>query len=286
MSDASRLVILHNHLFKNAGTTIDWSLGRELGSAFVDHRDDAGMQQGARYLEGYLRDNPAMAALSTHHLTFPLPEIVGVRLAVLTMFRHPIERVTSVYAFERKQVTSRNPGPVKAREATLADYIEWRLEPLVGPCIRNFHFIKCLPPRALPLDPPDTSEFAQALAFARSVDLLGIVERFDERRLTRNRAFDRVGDGAFDAPQVPKAAAREDVGCLRRPWADGADARADDEEEGPRGNCAECIDTEDGVQALRIGVRRRFSVLQEVHVVREQGADAGIRQKRARDELG
>jgi hypothetical protein len=48
--DASqeRLVILHNHLFKNAGTTIDWSLGRELGSAFVDHRDDAGMKQGAR----------------------------------------------------------------------------------------------------------------------------------------------------------------------------------------------------------------------------------------------
>ena len=210
MSDASRLVILHNHLFKNAGTTIDWSLGRELGSAFVDHRDDAGMQQGARYLEGYLRDNPAMAGLSTHHLTFPLPEIVGVRLAVLTMFRHPIERVTSVYAFERKQVTSRNPGPVKAREATLADYIEWRLEPLVGPTIRNFHVIKCLPPRALPLDPPDSSEFAQALAFARSVDLLGIVERFDESMVLFEEAlrphFPRI-DLSYVAQNVGQSAA-------------------------------------------------------------------------------
>ncbi len=180
MSDASRLVIVHNHLFKNAGSTIDWALARELGTAFVQHWDDDGMRRGASYLGDYLREHPSVAALSTHHLTLPLPEVLGVRLAVLTMFRHPIERVTSVYAFERKQSTSRNPGPMKAREATLGEYVEWRLEPLVGPTIRNFHVIKCLPPRALPLEAPDSSELARALDFARAVDMLGVVERFDE----------------------------------------------------------------------------------------------------------
>ena len=36
-----RNVILHYHLFKNAGSTLDWSLQRQFGAGFVDHRDDA-----------------------------------------------------------------------------------------------------------------------------------------------------------------------------------------------------------------------------------------------------
>lgn len=180
MPDVRRVVIIHNHLFKNAGTTLDGALAREFGAAFVDHRDDAAMQQGPRYLEEYLRDHPGVAALSTHHLALPLPVIDGVQFAVITMFRHPIERVTSVYAFERKQEHSPNPGPRKARESSLAEYVAWRLDPLVGPTIRNFHVVKCLPPRLDFLAMPDAADESNALAFARSLAMLGLVERFDE----------------------------------------------------------------------------------------------------------
>ena len=35
-----RKVIIHKHLFKNAGTTFDWSLHKNFGNDFCDHRDD------------------------------------------------------------------------------------------------------------------------------------------------------------------------------------------------------------------------------------------------------
>ena len=42
----SRPVILHCHLFKNAGSTLDWSLQRQFGSTFIDHRDGDSMRFG------------------------------------------------------------------------------------------------------------------------------------------------------------------------------------------------------------------------------------------------
>jgi len=180
MPNTNRVVIIHNHIFKNAGTTIDGALARELGPAFIDHRDDEGMMQGARYLGRYLLENAGISALSTHHLFLPLPEIPGMRLLLITMFRHPLERVTSVYAFERLQVSSQNPGPAKARESNLREYVTWRLDPLVNPTIRNFHVLKCLPLRYGKPDMPDADDETQALNFARAIDMLGLVERFDE----------------------------------------------------------------------------------------------------------
>ena len=41
-----RHVLIHAHLFKNAGTTFDFSLQRSFGEQFVDHRDDAGWHAG------------------------------------------------------------------------------------------------------------------------------------------------------------------------------------------------------------------------------------------------
>ena len=203
MSDASRLVILHNHLFKNAGTTIDWALARELGSAFVDHRDDADMRQGAGYLGPYLLDNPGVSALSTHHLSLPLPELAGLRLAMIMMFRHPVERVTSVYEFERKQEGSQTPGALKARESSCSDYVAWRLEPGVGATIRNFQVRKCLPPRKGLPDRPAAAEVERALDVARSVEMLGLVERFDESMVLFEEAL-RPHFPGIDLSHVPQ----------------------------------------------------------------------------------
>jgi len=95
----NRVVIIHNHLFKNAGTTIDFSLKANFGEKFVDHRDDAAMAEGPNYLGPYLEKNPDIVALSTHTLVLPLPSLDGMYLPMIMMLRHPIERVTSIYHF-------------------------------------------------------------------------------------------------------------------------------------------------------------------------------------------
>ena len=175
-----RIVILHNHIFKNAGTTIDWALQRNFGDAFVDHRDDQLMRQGKSYLEYYLLDNKQIKALSSHHLSLPVPELVGVRMMIMMMFRHPIERVTSVYKFEREQELLSTPGVIHAKKYALGEYIVWRMRPDVGPTIRNFHVRKTLPSNKLSQELITEQDMVAAKQFVKSIELLGLVERFDE----------------------------------------------------------------------------------------------------------
>ena len=69
-----REVILHCHLFKNAGTALDWALQRTFGDGFIDHRYDDNMrQEGVVYLDGYLSKRPKVQVLSSHHMSF-MPE--------------------------------------------------------------------------------------------------------------------------------------------------------------------------------------------------------------------
>ena len=68
-SDMRRVVILHGHMFKNAGSTFDWALNKNFGKAFIDHRDDAALLKGGgAYLSDFLNSNPEVKAFSSHHL--------------------------------------------------------------------------------------------------------------------------------------------------------------------------------------------------------------------------
>jgi len=173
----SRAILLHAHMFKNAGSTFDWSLQRCFGTAFVDHRDDEAMRRGAAYLGPYLQQRPRLRALSSHWLTFPLPQLDDVDLHLAMFFRHPLERVRSVYLFERQQEGVSAPGTQRARELGFLDYVRWRLEPGVGPVIRNFHTRYC---SGHYLAKDIEQQYEQALATIESTPLVGLVHRYDE----------------------------------------------------------------------------------------------------------
>jgi len=176
----NRVVIIHNHLFKNAGTTIDFALRRNFGDQFLDHRDDESMMKGSSYLGPFLLENPDIVALSTHNLTLPLPALEGVYLPMIMMLRHPIERVTSVYHFERKQLDSDTEGAVYARGHSLKEYIQWRMIQSVTNTVRNFYMGRSMPPRPSANQPFTKNEFHDACDFLRNVEMLGFVDQFDE----------------------------------------------------------------------------------------------------------
>ena len=177
-----RAIIVHNHLFKNAGTTIDWALRKNFGRGFVDHRDNAAMKGGTAYLAGYFRANPRVRALASHHLALPLPELEDVDFHLLMLLRHPLERVTSVYNFEREQAQAGTQGARFAREHDLREYVLWRMRPDVPPSIRNYQVLRALPGPVHRGEMGDR-DLSQAKRFLESVPLLGIVEHFDESML-------------------------------------------------------------------------------------------------------
>ena len=185
-------MIVHNHIFKNAGTTIDWALAKNFGTTFVDHREDHLMRQGASYLGPYLSENRHIKALSSHHLAMPLPELVGVRTMMVMMFRDPLERVTSVYKFERAQELSSHPGVIHAKKYAFGEYIVWRMRPDVGPTIRNFHVRKTLPSKKISQVVISNQDMLEAKQFVKSVELLGLVERFDESMVLFEESLKRT----------------------------------------------------------------------------------------------
>ena len=175
-----RSIIVHNHLFKNAGSTIDWALEKNFGKGFVDHRDDIHMRQGTVYLGNYLEHHPHIKALSTHHLALPLPSLPKTHLLQMVMFRHPIERAISVYWFEKKQDASISRGAFQAQNHVLPEYIAWRMQPDVGPVIRDFQTRRTLQVNGCAKGNPTSQFTEEARHLVGTIELPGLVDRFDE----------------------------------------------------------------------------------------------------------
>lgn len=201
VDSGGKSVLVHAHLFKNAGTTLDWSLERSFGAGFCDHRDDAQMRGSPQYLADFLLKNSQLNALSSHWLPFPLPRINGVQLHPLVILRDPIERILSVYEFERRQAVD-HPGTKKAREGDLQSYVRWRLDAGTGPVIRNYQV------RMLSGEYPGTSiqrQFEQATSLLESLPAIGLVERYRESAVLFENAF------KASAPALDLAFQRQNV---------------------------------------------------------------------------
>jgi hypothetical protein len=172
-----RQLLIHAHMFKNAGTTFDWSLRRCFGAGFTDHRDDEAMKQGAHYLQSWLLSHEHCQALSSHWITPPLPEIQGLNVSLCLLFRDPIERMRSVYQFERSQTGVDTPGAIRAKKMSFAEYIEWQFQPMPGPVVKNYQTRYCSG-NYLGDDLEDS--FGKAEALLQSQPVVGLVHRYDE----------------------------------------------------------------------------------------------------------
>jgi len=176
MTQMERTVIIHCHIFKNAGTTFEWSLERNFGQAFLVHRDDEKMKKGAEYLGPFLYENPNIKALSSHHIKFPLPEIPNTRLLPVFIIRHPIDRIGSIYLFESKKDTHA-PKTMTAKNMSFQEYVLWRMNPTNEGLIRNFQTRYCLNEQA---DVINEEDYKIALKRISEIPLLGLVDYYDE----------------------------------------------------------------------------------------------------------
>lgn len=120
-----RSVIVHYHLFKNAGSSLDRTLEANFGAGWVA-REVNDPQLSASEIARYLAENPATSALSSHTALLPPPVIAGVDIIPILFVRHPIDRVRSLYDFGRSQAAD-TPGSRLAKKMDLREYIDWRL---------------------------------------------------------------------------------------------------------------------------------------------------------------
>jgi hypothetical protein len=171
-------LILHDHLFKNAGSTIDWALRRCFGSAFVEQRDPRA--RGSDFVLATLRANPAVSAISTHLFRPPLPAIADKRVFTLMMFRDPLERAVSIYHFNQRRRDRDDRCATAARSMSLREYIVWSMQPGISSTLCNFHIIKCHEEAFNDPLAVGVEHFETAKRYIASVPLVGLVDRFDD----------------------------------------------------------------------------------------------------------
>ncbi|MDA1113144.1 MAG: sulfotransferase family 2 domain-containing protein [Planctomycetota bacterium] len=134
-----RNVLVHFHIFKNGGTTFDYALKREFGKGFAEYDgNQASSVHLPEEIAAYLVKRPKVRALSSHHLRFPLPEVEKSSLFGVVFLRHPLDRMHSIYKYERKQ-KSESPGSKHAKKYSFPDYVQWRLDRGRVNLLCNYH---------------------------------------------------------------------------------------------------------------------------------------------------
>lgn len=172
-------ILIHYHIFKNAGTSFEGALEQVFGSGL--RRYDTPRHDGflaPRDIAQYVKVNPEAKVIITHQAAPPAPRINGRQPIASILIRDPMARIRSIYAFERTQPLN-DPGPVKARELDFRDYVQWRLR--VSPrmfCNFQVHF--CSRKRAKGDPSIGRAELDQAIAALDRTQIVGTVERYDE----------------------------------------------------------------------------------------------------------
>ncbi len=148
-------IILHYHYFKNAGTSVDAVLQQNFPGQWLTAEFD-GMENHIAVAD-WICAHPEAAAFSSHTAQFPLPEIADLRIVPIVFLRHPLDRIRSAYAFEKKQVSD-NYGAKLAKQTDFSGYIRTRLDNPHDLQCRNFQTFRLA--RAVP--GPRSSELDRA----------------------------------------------------------------------------------------------------------------------------
>jgi hypothetical protein len=183
-----RDVIVHYHIFKNAGTSIDTSLSASFGSGWLSYDPDPVWTNVLpQEVLGVLESHPDLRAISSHQLRWPEPAAEGLRVFPLVLLRHPVDRVRSIYDYGTRV------GNTVVTGKTFSEYVDWLLSPEGSIVARSFQTLFMSDDQALREIPEAPSVVTPAhLESARrridGLEMFGLVERFEESVAT----FDRV----------------------------------------------------------------------------------------------
>lgn len=188
-----RPLIIHYHIFKNAGSSLDLVLEESLEGEFArwDPGDDADAVYGPRDVISFIRQNVDCRAVTSHTLRLPPPALHGVKVYPLLFLRHPVLRAASVFKYDRSIGIETERQRV-AKEASFADYVRWCLHADIMPIFKDFQTLYLSSEQLRFEDSqkarPNKSQFTRAIDVIEGLDIFGIVERFaDSMQLFRKR---------------------------------------------------------------------------------------------------
>ena len=174
-----RHVILHYHIFKNAGTTLDSILENNFGAGFAQlhgRRHDSTVTN--KDLVDFLLAYPEIRAVSSHHLRLPKPESEAFVFFDTVFLRHPLDRLRSIYDFYRRAEDKGDPLAAHARRMDLARFMELLL--IRYPHLVNDSQVNCLARGGQYTRPPSRTDLEKARRIITDAAIPGTIEMLDD----------------------------------------------------------------------------------------------------------
>lgn len=170
---STRTVILHYHLFKNAGTSVDQALAENFHEKWLTKEFPVNGDSNAPLVAEWIAQSNAVA-YSSHTAMGPLIQLPQVRVLPLLFLRDPIERIKSAYRFERSQKAD-TYGAILAKELDFEGYVRARLGKAGDRQCADFQTHRL----ATLVAAPGSSELERAKLALRRLFFVGRVEDFD-----------------------------------------------------------------------------------------------------------
>jgi hypothetical protein len=173
-----RYVILHYHILKNAGATVEEILHNSFRGKFLRFdTPDRDASVPSSDLLPILEKNPHLRAVSSHQIRHPVPVVPGYVFLDLCFLRDPIDRVRSMYDYFRDKPVAGDPVSELANGlglgefvARVVDEIPWYVTDIQVNLLAN----------GIANDPPEPQDLERALHRMLETSFLGVVDHFNE----------------------------------------------------------------------------------------------------------
>jgi hypothetical protein len=182
-----RNVIIHYHIFKNGGTSVDKLLKQNFGDSWRSFEGSSSSSiLSYEVLAEFLESNPEVRAVSSHQVRPPLPYHFCNPIILL---RHPIDRLRSVFEFVRKNPTQ--PNSEIARTRGLRGYVDWALESPEGgrAVLRDYQVMFLSGASFRKNHVANRLDLEHAKQLLKEWKVFGITRRFGESMALFNAAF-------------------------------------------------------------------------------------------------
>src|SRR5271154_1108053 len=118
-----RFVLLHYHILKNAGSTVEEILYQNFRDRLlrydIPNRDEEVTQA---HIVSLLEEHPEVSAFSSHQIYYPVPQAPGFLFFSLCFLRDPLDRIRSIYDYFRDKPSAGDPISELALRVGLGEF--------------------------------------------------------------------------------------------------------------------------------------------------------------------
>jgi hypothetical protein len=209
----TRYVIVHYHIFKDAGSTIESILEREFPGGFATlHGPSDNATIDSTEVANFLRKNANLVALSSHHIRYPKPVLRHAVVFDCCFLRHPLDRLDSVYTYLRN-ISSPDPFARRAREESPREFIKTLIDE--APHLVSDVHVHQLARAGEFTRPACEEDLERATRILHQMAIPGVVEMFDES-LVAAEYFLRPAFPSLKLEYIPRNVSRPLMPILER----------------------------------------------------------------------